>query len=106
MNLSGEPLIAIYSLMPFILRKELGASLFEVSLFTILSPVLSVFSFYWGSWLAHRKNQLLSNLIGAWILARLPFLFFPWIDTFWMMFACCAVYQLFSRASTPLSWKF
>ncbi len=101
MNLSSEPLIAIYSLMPFILRKELGATMFQISLFTILSPVLSVLSFYWGSWLSHRKNQLLPNLIGAWILARVPFFFFPYIDTFWMMFLCSGVYQLFSRASTP-----
>lgn len=101
MNLSGEPLIAIYSLMPIIFRKELGATLFQVSLFSMLSPVLSVLSFYWGSHLTHRKNQLLPNLIAAWILARLPFLFFPWIDTFWAMFAGCSIYQLFSRASTP-----
>lgn len=101
MNLSGEPLIAIYSSMPFILRKELGATVFQISLFTILSPVLAVLSFYWGSWLTHRKNRLLPNLIGAWILARVPFLFFPFINDFWTMFACCGAYQLFSRASTP-----
>jgi MFS family permease len=101
MNLSSEPLIAIYSLMPFIMRKELGASMFEIALFTTLSPVLSVFSFYWGAWLTHRKNKLLPNLIGAWILARIPFLFFPFITSFWMMFLSCAIYQLFSRASTP-----
>lgn len=101
MNLSSEPLIAIYSSMPFILRKELGATVFQISLFTILSPVLAVLSFYWGSWLTHRKNRLLPNLIAAWILARVPFLFFPFINDFWMMFLCCGVYQLFSRASTP-----
>lgn len=101
MNLSGEPLIAIYSLMPFIMRKELGATMFQISLFSILTPVLSVLSFYWGSWLSHYKNKLLPNLIGAWVLARVPFLFFPYINTFWMMFVCCGIYQLFSRASTP-----
>lgn len=101
MNLSSEPLIAIYGLIPFLMRKELGATMFQISLFSILSPVLSVLSFYWGAWLTHRKNQLLPNLIGAWILARIPFLFFPYIDSFWMMFICCSIYQLFSRASTP-----
>ncbi len=101
MNLSNEPLIALYSLIPFILRKELGASTFEISLFTILTPVLSVFSFYWGAWLAHRRSRLLSNLIGAWILSRLPLFFFPYIENFWTMFVCCGIYQLFSRASTP-----
>jgi len=101
MNLSSEPLIAVYSLMPVILRKELGATLLQIALFTMLSPVLSVLSFYWGAWLSFRKHQLLSNFIGAWVLARIPFLFFPYIDTFWAMFVSCGIYQLFSRAATP-----
>lgn len=101
MNLSSEPLIAIYSMIPFILRKEIGATTYQIVLFSTLSPILAVFSFYWGAWLSHRKNKLLPNLIGAWILARLPFLFFPFIDSFMAMFICCSIYQLFSRASTP-----
>ena len=101
MNLSSEPLIAIYSMIPFILRKEIGATTYQIVLFSTLSPILAVFSFYWGAWLSHRKNKLLPNLIGAWILARVPFLFFPYIDSFTAMFICCCIYQLFSRASTP-----
>lgn len=101
MNLSSEPLIAIYSLIPIILRRELGASMFQIAFFSMLSPILSVLSFYWGSWLTVRKNRLLPNLIGAWILARIPFFFFPCISTFWGMFVCCGIYQLFSRATTP-----
>jgi MFS family permease len=101
MNLSSEPLIAIYSMIPFILRKEIGATTYQIVLFSTLSPVLSVLSFYWGSWLSHRKNKLLPNLICAWILARIPFLFFLYIDSFTAMLICCSIYQLFSRASTP-----
>ncbi len=101
MNLSSEPLIAIYSMIPFILRKEIGASTYQIVLFSTLSPILSVFSFYWGAWLSHRKNKLLPNLICAWVFARVPFFFFPWIDSFGVMFLCCCIYQLFSRASTP-----
>jgi MFS family permease len=101
MNLSSEPLIAIYSMIPFLLRKEIGATTYQIVLFSTLSPILSVFSFYWGAWLSHRKDQLLPNLILAWIFARVPFFFFPYIDSFWAMFLCCSIYQLFSRASTP-----
>jgi hypothetical protein len=101
MNLSSEPLIAIYSMIPFILRKEIGATTWQIVLFSTLSPILSVFSFYWGAWLTHRKNRLLPNLVGAWVLARLPFLFFPWIGSFTTMFLCCSIYQIFSRASAP-----
>ncbi len=101
MNLSSEPLIAIYSMIPFILRKEIGATTYQIVLFSTLSPVLSVLSFYWGAWLKDRSHKLLPNLIGAWVLARIPFLFFPYIDNFIAMFVCCSIYQLFSRASTP-----
>lgn len=101
MNLTSEPLVAIYSFIPFILRKELGATAFQLSLLAMLNPVLAVFSFYWGAQLSYRKNSLLPNLISAWILARIPFLFFPFIKTFWLFFGACAVYQLFQRASTP-----
>src|SRR6185437_12364333 len=101
MNLSNEPLAAMYSLLPFILCKDLHASTFQLTLFATLRPVLSVFSFYWGSFLAYRKNRLLPNLIGAWVLARLPFLYFPLIDNFWYLLFACGVYQLFSRAATP-----
>lgn len=101
MNLSNEPLLAIFRLIPFIMRKELDATTFQISLFAMMSPILSVVSFYWGAWLTVRKNQLLPSLIAAWILARVPFLFFPYINTFWMMFACCGIYHIFSKASTP-----
>lgn len=101
MSLANEPLVALYSLLPFILRKDLGATLFQVSLFITLRPVLSVFSFYWSASLSYQKNKLLSNLMGACILAHLPFLFFPVIDNFWFILFACAVYQLFSKAGTP-----
>lgn len=98
MNLASEPLIALYTLLPFILRKELGASVLQLSLFVMLRPLLSVFSFYWS---AFRKRGLVSNLIGACILANLPFVFFPFVDNVWLLLGACAVYQLFSRAGTP-----
>lgn len=101
MNLTNEPLAALYSLFPFILCKDLGATTYQLTLFITLRPVLSVFSFYWGSYLTYRKNKLLPNLIGAWVLARLPFLCFPLLDNFWFLLFACGVYQLFSKAATP-----
>lgn len=101
MNLSDEPLLAIFRLMPFIMRKELDATTFQISLFAMMSPILSVASFYWGALITVRRNQLVLSLIGAWVLARIPFLFFPYINTFWTMFICCGIYHVFSKASTP-----
>ncbi len=101
MNLAAEPLISLYTLIPFILRKDLDASVFQVSLFIMLRPVLSVFSFYWSAYLKEGKKRLIYNLVSASILAYLPFLFFPWVDSFWFLLFASAMYQLFSKAAIP-----
>ncbi len=101
MNLTSEPLTSLYTLLPFILRKDLAASTLQLSLFVTLRPVLSVFSFYWSSYISHRKHKLLSNLMGAWLFARLPFLLLPWIDNVWYLLFAAGVHQLFNSAGIP-----
>ena len=101
MNLSNEPFVVLYTLLPFILRKDLGASLLQISILTALRPVLPVFSFYWSANLTNKKHLLRSNLIGAWVLARLPFLFVPWIHNGWYLILCCAVYEFFNKSGIP-----
>jgi MFS family permease len=101
MNLASEPLISLYTLIPFLLRKDLHASMFQISLFATLRPVLSVFSFYWSAYLKEGKGRLIANLVSASALAYLPFLFFPWAGNFWFLLFASAMYQLFSRAAIP-----
>lgn len=101
MNLSAEPFVVIYALLPFILRKDLHASLLQISILTALRPVLPIFSFYWSANLTNKKHLLRSNLIGAWTLARIPFLFIPWIDNVWYIIFCCAVYEFFHKSGIP-----
>lgn len=101
MNLTAEPLISLYTLVPFILRKDLQATLFQVSLFLTLRPVLSVFSFYWSAYYKEGKGGLIRNLISASVLAYLPFLFFPWVGNYWYFLFASAAYQLFSKAAIP-----
>jgi len=101
MHLANEPFIALYTLLLFILRKDLGATLFQISVFATLRPVISLFSFYWSSNLLRQRGKLLSNLMGAWVLARIPFLCLPFIHNIWYLIFAAAVYQLFSRAGIP-----
>lgn len=101
MNLSHEPFAVLYALLPFIFRKDLNASILHVSILSALRPILPVFSFYWSANLKNRKNRLRSNLIGAWAIARLPFLFVPWINNIWYLIFCCAVYELFNKSGIP-----
>lgn len=101
MNLASEPLVSLYTLIPFLLRKDFGATLFQISLFVTLRPVLSVFSFYWSAYLKEGKGKLVANFVSASLLAYLPFLFFPWVGSFWYLILASAMYQLFSRAALP-----
>jgi hypothetical protein len=101
MNLSGEPFVVLYATLSFILRKDCGADLWQICILTALRPVLPVFSFYWSANLTHRRDRLRSNLIGAWVLGRVPFLFIPWIDSVWYVIFCCAMYEFFNRSGIP-----
>lgn len=101
MNLTSEPLNALYTLLPLILYKDLNVSPFQLSLFITLRPLLSVFSFYWSSYLLYYKNRLVSNLIWAWVFARLPFLLLLFFPNVGFLFFAAAVYQLFSKAGIP-----
>ena len=100
-NLANEPLASLYSLLPFILCKDVNASTFQLSLFLSLRPVLSMFSFYWSAYLKEGKRALVVNLIWAFILAYLPFLFFPFLGNIWYLLLASAMYQLFTRAAFP-----
>ena len=101
MHLLHEPFVVLYALLPFILRKSLGASLLQISILSALRPTLPIFSFYWSANIAHLRHQLKVNVMGAWILARLPFVFVPWIDSVWYLIFCCATYELFNKSGMP-----
>ncbi|NGX51284.1 MAG: hypothetical protein K1060chlam2_01149 [Chlamydiae bacterium] len=101
MHLANEPFIALYTLLLFILRKDLDATTLQITVFATLRPVISLFSFYWSSNLLRQREKLLSNLMGAWVLARIPFLCLPFIHNVWFLIFAAGFYQLFSRASVP-----
>lgn len=101
MHLVSEPLVALYTLIPFLLRRDLDATMLQVSLFISLRPVLSVFSFYWSAYLKEGQGKLIGNLVSASFLAYFPFLFFPFASHFTFLFIASAMYQLFSKAAIP-----
>jgi MFS family permease len=97
----GESFLAFYGLLPFILRKDLAASAFCLSLLMTLKPAVSVLSFYW-SFSTHRKPQhLKKSLLLSGLFSYLPFLFFPLFDHIWYLLFASTIFMLFSRASIP-----
>lgn len=100
-NLASEPLLSLYTLLPFILRKEYVANVFQLSIFLTLRPVLSLLSFCWSAYFKKGKSHLIANLVSAFLLTYLPFVFLPWIENFSFFLFAAASYQLFSKAAIP-----
>ena len=102
MHASSAPLLALRSaLSSFILYTELNASAFQIGLCHAIRPIMALFSFYWGANLSSSRDRLLPNLIGAWVFARLPFVFLPFISNGWYLLFCEAAFHLFYRGSIP-----
>lgn len=101
LNILSEPLSAIYTLLPFIFIKDLHTTPLQLALFISIRPILSFFSFYWGSFFNKNTANLLKNVQLACIFAHLPFLLFAFSNNVWFLLISAAFFQLFHRAGTP-----
>src|SRR6516165_1136185 len=95
MHILNEPMVVLYTLLPFILVKDFGAGPLELSLFISLRPIFTFFSYFWGINLSRKKTRLLSNVITAYVFAYLPFLLLSWTGNTWLLLLSAAFYQLF-----------
>lgn len=95
------PFWAIYSLLPFILVKDLGASAWHIAAIVCLKPMISLVSLYWSSPVRKRRDRLIPNIIWASVLGHVPFLFFPWVSNPWYFVFASTVYMLFHRGGNP-----
>lgn len=96
-----EPFVALYAMMAILLTKQLHAAPFEIALLTMLKPVVSLFSFYWGSFLLTKQHRLKTNLLLASSLSFAPFILAPVMDHVWFFIVAGAMYALFSKAGIP-----
>lgn len=101
MHILNEPFMVLFTMLHFVLRKDLGATAFQLALFASLRPILAVLSFYWGSNLLRRREKLVTNLMSAFFLARISFLLLPFFSNVWFMIFAAGMYELFNRAGTP-----
>lgn len=97
----NTPFWAIYTLLPFIMWKDLNATSWQIACVVGLKPVVSLFSVYWSSRIKKMRSRLLSNIVWAGILGHLPFLFVPWVSNPWYFVFASAVYMLFYRGVNP-----
>lgn len=97
----NTPFWALYTLLPFIMFKDLQATPWQIACIISLKPIVSLFSLYWSSQIKLRRDRLISNIVWSSILSHLPFLFVPWISHPWFFIFASAVYMLFHRGVNP-----
>ena len=100
-SLIHEPFASLYPLLPFILIKNFKAAAIQIVLLTMLKPIASLFSFYWSEMISQKKHSLKGNLLGAGLIARIPFIFAIFLDNAWALIFASTLYMVFSRASIP-----
>jgi MFS family permease len=100
-GLLSEPLIGLIAILPFILRKDLHASAFQISIFNMVKPAVALLSFYWGAVLWRNRQSLRSNWIASKLLASLPFLIFPFVQNIWFFIIVAALFHFFQRGGMP-----
>lgn len=98
----SEPLIQLSFLIPIILRKDLGASALQIAVLVACKYGLpSILTLYWSCFSLNCRERLLKNVIWAGVLSRIPFFFFPFIQSSWVMILAASFYTLFYRAGNP-----
>ncbi len=100
-SLLNESLFTIYGLLAFILRKDLGATAFEISILIMLKPLVSLFSLYGSVFSWKKRRSLQQNVFILGVLSRVPFLLFPFFNSVWFLIIAAAMHMLFMRAGTP-----
>jgi MFS family permease len=93
--------VGLIAMLPYLLRKDLHASAFQISIFTMLKPVVALLSFYWGATLWRNRSRLRSNWMISRFLGCAPFLLFPFVQNIWFFIICAALFQCFQRGGMP-----
>lgn len=100
-SILNTPFWAIFNMLPFILYKDLHATMVQVTAIIILKPAVSLLALYWSAFIEKRKDRLISNLIWARVMSHVPFFFFPFVDNPWFFIASFGLYMTFSRGTMP-----
>ncbi|MGM0440318.1 MAG: MFS transporter [Chlamydiota bacterium] len=97
----SEPLWTVYNFLAVILYKDLDATTLQVSIFTTLKPMVAIFSLYWSFSILSRRDKLIPNVVWAGILGRLPFFFFPYVNSPWFLIGSAAFFMMLRRGGLP-----
>lgn len=100
----NTPFWALFSMLPFILYKDLHATPLQITIIIILKPLTSIFSTYWSAQINKRRDRLRSNVIWAVILGLAPFFCFPFVENPWFFIFSSGMYMLFAQRGAIPAW--
>lgn len=100
----NAPFWVLFSMLPFIIYKDLHATPLQVTALITLKPLVSIFSTYWSALINKRRDRLLSNVIWACLLGYLPFFFFPFVDNPWFFVAASGIYMTLTQRGVVPAW--
>jgi hypothetical protein len=98
----SSPLESLFTLLIFILNKELGASAWQLAVLACAKPVVSLFAFILSSRMAGKPSAWRCFLILCTFLGASPVLLFPYIQNPWYYIASYALFMTAIRASYPI----
>lgn len=97
----NTPFWAMFSMLSFILYKDLHATPVQVAAIVTIKPLASILSTYWSALVKSRPDRLVSNVVWATLISYLPFFFYPFIDNAWFFVASVGIYMTMYRGVIP-----
>lgn len=97
----STPFYVLFTLLPYILYKDVGATLLQITTLIILRPAVSLIAPYWSVWIVRKSDRLIPNLCWANGIKFFPFLFIPFIDSFYYFSAASMIYLILGRGVIP-----
>ncbi len=97
----SSPLEILFTLLVFILSKNLGLTAFQLTLITCSKPISSFFAFYVSSVIFDNPHRIRLYLVINTIIGSLPCFFYPFVDNTWFYIASYFIFMITMRATSP-----
>ncbi len=91
----------LFTLLIFILSKNLNATAFELMVIACLKPITSLFSFYISSILHGKPHRIRPYLMMNMFMGATSCFLFPFINHIWFYILSYAIYKISERAQKP-----
>lgn len=96
-----SPLDILFSLLIFILNKEMGATTFQVAVMASVKPVSALSAYYVSAQIFNKPQRIRYYLIINTVVGSALCLFFPFVQNVWFYIISYAIFMTCMRAVYP-----